>query len=380
MKKSCASWFVVAIAVLALMVLSGAFYILPETEQAIITQFGKPVGGPVTTAGTHFKVPFIQEVNRFEKRVIGWDGPLAEMPTKDKLYISVDSFGRWRISDPLQFFLRLRDERSAQSRLDDILGSETRNTVARNELVEIVRTTKGRKAAVDDTLVSASGTAAAGLPPIQFGRVTLEEEIANLARGKLKEFGIDLLDVRFKRINYNPAVSAKIFERMVSERRQIAERFRSEGGGEAARIIGAKERDLRQFESEAYRKVQALQGKADAEASTIYAEAYNQSPEARDFYSFTRALETYLTAFSQGTTVVLTTDGNFLRYLKGEAPGTGSPTPAAGAKGAPSPALPRPAGTSPTVPPKDAPQSPVAPASVPPTPAPGAVAPELEAR
>ena len=203
---------------------SGAFFIVPETEQVIITQFGKPVGETITHAGVHFKTPFIQEVHRFEKRVLEWDGPVAEMPTKDKLYIVVDTFGRWRISDPMQFFIRLRDERSAQSRLDDILGSETRNTVARHELVEMIRTTKDRKAAVDDTLVEGSGSVAAGLPPIQFGRVALEKEITDEARTKLAEFGIELLDVRFKRINYNPAVSAKIYDRMTSERRQIAER------------------------------------------------------------------------------------------------------------------------------------------------------------
>lgn len=305
----------------------GSFYVVPETEQVIITQFGKPVRGPITQAGLQFKIPLIETVNRVEERVLEWDGPTAEMPTKDKLYIAVDSFARWQIKDAMQFFLRLRDERSALSRLDDILGSETRNTVARHELVELVRTTKGRKAAIDETLVMESGTAAAGLPPIQFGRLALEEEVGKLAHAKLLEFGIELLDVRFKRINYNPAVSAKIFDRMVSERRQIAERFRSEGGGEAAKILGTKERDLKQIESEAYRKVQAIQGKADAEATAIYAQAYNQSVEARAFYSFTRALETYRTAFQRDTTVLLTTEGSFLRFLKGEAPSAPPPRP-----------------------------------------------------
>ncbi len=316
---SISTWFKLAIVFALVLVFSGAAFVVPETEQVILTQFGKPVGGVISHAGLHFKVPFIQDVNRIEKRVLEWDGPSAEMPTKDKLYLVVDTFGRWRISDPLQYFLRLRDERSAQSRLDDILGSETRNTVARHELVELVRTTKDRKAALDDTIVNASGTAAAGLPPIQFGRVTLEKEIGDQARKKLEEFGIELLDVRFKRINYNPAVSAKIFDRMTSERRQIAERFRSEGAGEAAKIMGSKERDLKEIESVAYRTVQGVQGKADAEATAIYAQAYNSTPEAREFYAFTRTLETYRTVFTQGTTVVLTTEGSFLRFFKGEA-------------------------------------------------------------
>ena len=301
---------------------SGACFIVLETEQVIVTQFGKPVGEPITTAGLHFKVPFLQEVHSFEKRVLEWDGPVAEMPTKDKLYIVVDTFGRWRISDPMQFFIRLRDERSAQSRLDDILGSETRNTVARHELVEMIRTTKDRKPAVDDTLVEGSGSVAAGLPPIQFGRVALEKEITDEARAKLAEFGIELLDVRFKRINYNPAVSAKIYDRMTSERRQIAERFRSEGEGEAAKIIGSKDRDLKEIESEAYRKVQTVEGKADAEATAIYAKAYNQSPESRDLYEFQRTLDTYKTSFQHDTTLILSTQSSFLRYLKGASPTT----------------------------------------------------------
>jgi len=299
---------------------SGAFFTVPETEQVIITQFGKPVGEPITKAGLHFKVPFVQEVNKFDKRVLQWDGPVAEMPTKDKLYIVVDTFGRWQISDPMQFFIRLRDERSAQSRLDDILGSETRNTVARHELVEMIRTTKDRKAAVDTTLVTGSGETSGGLPPIQFGRVALEKEITEQARSKLAEFGIELLDVRFKRINYNPAVSAKIYDRMTSERRQIAERFRSEGEGEAAKIIGNKERDLKEIDSKAYREVQTVEGKADAEATAIYAHAYNQSPESRELYELQRTLDTYKTSFQTNTTLILSTQSSLLRFLKGVPP------------------------------------------------------------
>ena len=316
------------VALLALLGLSGAFYTVAETEQVIITQFGKPVGTPITEAGLHFKTPFIQDVNRIEKRVLEWDGPVAEMPTKDKLYIVVDTFARWRISNPTQYFIRLRDERSAKSRLDDILGSETRNTVARHELVEMIRTTKDRKAAVDDTLVAGGGGATSGgLPPIQFGRVALEKEITERARGNLAQFGIELLDVRFKRINYNPAVSAKIYMRMMSERQQIAERFRSEGAGEAAKILGNKERDLKEIDSKAYREVQTIEGKADAEATSIYAKAYNQSPEARDLYEFQRTLDTYKTSFQSETTLILSTQSSFLRFLKSASPAQPSAPP-----------------------------------------------------
>lgn len=336
MKQSCATWLLMAAAFLALLVLTGAFYVVSETEQVIVTQFGEPIGAPITTAGVHFKVPFVQQVNRLEKRVLQWDGPTADMPTRDKLYIIVDAFGRWRIKDPLQYFLALRDERSALSRLDDILGSEMRNTVARHALVEIVRTSKDRQPAPDAAVALAIPVAPTGpgappnaLPQIQYGREALEKEIATLASAKLQTLGIELLDVRFKRINYKAEVSAKIFERMISERRQIADRFRSEGAGEAARIIGKKERDLKEIDSQAYQKVQAIEGKADAEATAIYASAYNKTPESREFYGYQRSLETYRTVFGHDTTMILTTEGSFLHLLKGEMGGRPAPAPSA---------------------------------------------------
>lgn len=334
--KSAARIFLIAVGVIVFLAVTGAFYIVPETEQIIITQFGQPIGEPVTTAGLKLKVPFIQEVNRIEKRVLEWDGPSAEMPTKDKLYIIIDAFGRWQVKDPLTYFKRFRDERSAQSRLDDIIGSEMRNTIARHDLVEVVRTTKDRKAVLEPSVEGTVSTA--GLPPIRLGRVALEQEVFVSAKNKLAEIGVELLDVRFKRINYNGAVATKIFERMISERRQIAERFRSEGAGEAAKILGGKERELRQIESEAYRETQIIQGKADAEATTIYAQAYNASPQSREFYEFLRAMETYKTSFSKDTTVVLTTDSGLLRFLKGAMP---PPMPAVAAP-APHPAAPQP--------------------------------------
>ncbi len=300
----------------------GAFYTVQETDLVILTQFGRPVGAPVRDAGLHFKLPFIQAVNRLEKRVLEWDGPNSEMPTKDKLYIVVDTFARWRIADPGVFFTSLRDQRSALSRLDDIIGSETRNTVARHKLVEIIRNTKGRQPMRDESLVATQGFAPSVLPEVEFGRVALETEVTEQSRRKLEQFGIELLDVRFKRINYNPAVASKIHDRMISERRQIAERFRSEGAGEAAKILGTRERDIQKIESEAYHETQNVQGKADAEATAIYAKAFNQSPEAREFFAFQRALDTYKTSFARDTTLILTTGDGFLHYLKGEGMGT----------------------------------------------------------
>lgn len=295
-----------------------AIYTVNEVEQVIITQFGKPVGEPVTTAGLKFKLPFIQEINPIDKRVLEWDGNPSDMPTKDKLYISVDLFARWRIVDPLQYFLRLRDERSAQSRLDDILGSETRNAIAKHELIEIIRTTQDRVPLRDSLLTDAERKLNMGtLLPIKKGRKLVEQEIFASAAEKVKVFGIELLDIRFKRINYNSSVRPKIYDRMISERRQIAERFLSEGNGEAARIRGNRVRDLNKIQSEAYREVEEIRGIADAKASEIYATAYNQSRESIEFYEFTRTMQAYRTIIAKDTTLVLSTDSELFRFLKG---------------------------------------------------------------
>ncbi|SHN16942.1 protease modulator HflC [Roseibium suaedae] len=306
------------IAAIALVTTSTAVYTVGEIEQAIITQFGKPVGEPITTAGLKLKLPFVQEVNRIDSRVLEWDGNPSDMPTKDKLYISVDLFARWKITDPLQYFLRLRDERSAQSRLDDILGSETRNAVAKHELIEIIRTTKGRTP-LRDTLLTDEELAQdiGSLVPIQKGRALVEREIFEAAAEKVRVFGIALLDIRFKRINYNESVRPKIYDRMVSERRQIAERFLSEGNGEAARIRGNRVRDLNKIQSEAYRAVEEIRGVADASAAEIYAQAYNTTPRAAEFYEFTRTMQAYKDMISTGTTLVLSTDSDLFKFLKG---------------------------------------------------------------
>jgi membrane protease subunit HflC len=309
-----------------------SIYTVSEVEQVIITQFGKPVGEPVTEAGLKVKVPFIQEVNPIDKRVLEWDGPPSDMPTKDKLYISVDLYARWRIIDPLQYFLRLRDERSAQSRLDDILGSETRNAVAKHELIEIIRTTKDREPLRDELLTEAERELKMGnLVPIQKGRKQVELEIFTAAAEKVRVFGIELLDIRFKRINYNESVRPKIYDRMISERRQIAERFLSEGNGEAARIRGNRVRDLNKIQSEAYRQVEEIRGTADAKATEIYASAYNKSRQAVTFYEFTRTMQSYKSIIADNTTLVLSTDSDLFKFLKGMSPG-GNPGKGSGAR------------------------------------------------
>ena len=305
------------VAALGLYISWNSIYTVSEVEQAIITQFGRPIGSPITSAGLKFKVPFIQEVNPIDKRVLEWDGRPSDMPTKDKLYISVDLFARWRITDPLQYFLRLRDERSAQSRLDDILGSETRNAVAKHELIEIIRTSKDRLPLRDPYLTEAERNLDMGsLVPIQKGRRLVEAEIFLAAAEKVRVFGIELLDIRFKRINYNESVRPKIYDRMVSERRQIAERFLSEGNGEAARIRGNRVRDLNKIQSEAYREVEEIRGLADAKATGIYAGAYNQSPEAVSFYEFTRTMQAYDALIGENTTLVLSTGSDLFKFLK----------------------------------------------------------------
>ncbi|PYI94164.1 MAG: protease modulator HflC, partial [Verrucomicrobia bacterium] len=225
-KRGCLTLLSIALAIVILWTLLGCFFAVYQTEQVIITQFGKPVGDPITDPGLHFKLPIIQDVNRIDKRFLEWDGMPVAIPTRDKTYIHVDTFARWRINDAKTFFVRLRDERSAQSRLEDILGSETRNAVAKHDLIEIIRTDKNRKPLRDESLKNVpTGLGTIGvLPPIQYGRLKIEDEIKSKAAGKLGEFGIDLLDVRLKRVNYNPDVLDRIYQRMISERRQIAQR------------------------------------------------------------------------------------------------------------------------------------------------------------
>ena len=307
-----------------LLLLFAAAYTVSENEQVIVTQFGKLVGGSVTNAGLHFKIPFIQEVNRIEKRALRWDGRPIEMPTKDKTFIVVDAFARWRINNPTNYLLALRDERSALSRLDDILGSEIRSAIAKHELIEVIRTTTNRVPESDAVIELVRGSVGQ-LYPIRKGRSKVQQEVFENAALKVAVFGIELLDVQFKRINYNPSVRTRIFERMVSERQQIADRFRSEGAGEAAKITGQKAKDLQTIESEAYRKIQEIKGQADARATEIYAAAYNQNSQASELYEFLKTMETYKQVFSNDTTLILTTDSDLFKYLKQASPPKSTP-------------------------------------------------------
>ena len=298
------------VAVLALLLLlSGAAFQVGEAEQVIITQFGEPVGDPVVEPGLHFKVPLIQDANYFEKRFLEWDGNPNQMPTKDKRFIWVDTYARWRIVDPLKFFQRLRDERGAQSRLDDILDGETRNAVARYDLIELVRSTNRPP---EDVPVESEEEAAV-LSQIEMGRPAIVTEILKAAQGRTADLGIEILDIRLKRLNYVEEVQKDVFARMIAERQRIAELYRSEGQGEAARIRGEQERDLQRIQSEAYRTAQEVRGKADAESTTIYAEAYNRDA---DFYAFVKSLETYERTIDPRTFFIVGTDSDLLKYLR----------------------------------------------------------------
>ncbi len=292
-------------------------FVVKETEQVIITRFGEAKGDPIRTAGLHFKYPIVDKANVFPKLVLDWDGPATEMPTKDKTYITVDTYARWKIVDVREYFERLREERRAQSRLDDILGSETRSAIAKNELIEVIRSTKGREPIVSEDLAEADKTGKLGkLPEIRRGRSELEAEIFTTSYEKLKQFGIELLDIRFKRINYDPDVQQRIYERMISERQQIAERFRSEGAGEAAKILGNMEKELAEIESEAYKQAETIKGEADAKATEIYSNAFGQSKDAEELYEFVRTMEVYEEMLSGESTVILSTDSELFRFLK----------------------------------------------------------------
>jgi membrane protease subunit HflC len=305
--------FIVVILVVGLIAIFSAAFIVKETEQVIITQLGKPVGDPVTDPGIHFKIPLIQEANFFDKRFLAWDGDPNQIPTKDKRFIWVDCYARWRIIDPLLFFQRVRDERGAQTRLDDILDGETRNAVANNNLVEIIRSTN-REMEVSEELEELQESEID--LDIQLGREKLTRQIIDAAVPRLQVLGIELLDLRFKRINYVAEVQKKIYERMISERKRIAEKFRSEGQGEAAKIQGDRERDLKKIESEAYRQAQEIKGKADAEATAIYARAYDQNRESRDFYRFLKTMDSYKNTLSEKDWLLLSTKGDFFKFLQ----------------------------------------------------------------
>ena len=301
-----------AILFVLLIGISQSTYIIEEREQVVVTQFGKPVGKAITTPGVNFKVPFMQKANFFEKRYMEWDGDPNQVPTKDKKFIFVDTYARWQITDPLQFFKRLTNERGAQSRLDDILDGETRNFIAKNNIEEAVRSSNRKPLAVD-SLSEAFGDS---LTQIFVGRQQIQQSILESANKQASELGIAILDFRFKRINYVQEVQDQVYERMKSERFRIADKFRSEGQGEASRINGEKERELKTIQSEAFRQAEEIKGKADAEAASIYAAAYDQSNQARNLYGFIKSMETLEKTFSNETSVILSTDSELYKYLK----------------------------------------------------------------
>ena len=308
--KQIALIVVIAVVVALTLIFTGTFYVVDERKQVIITQFGEPKGDPVSTPGLKIKIPIIQKAHYFEKRFLEWDGDRNQLPTKDKRFIFVDTYARWRITDPLRFFQRLRDERGAQSRLDDILDGETRNTIAKHNLIEVVRTSS-REFAVAEDLESERIDEV--FETIQFGRDVLAEEVLIAAQGRTEDLGIEILDFRFKRINYVPEVREEVYARMISERQRIAEQFRSEGLGESARINGEKERELKLISSEAYREAQEIKGRADAEAADLYASAYNRDPE---FYRFYKSMQVLKTTLDQETVLLIGTDGELLRYME----------------------------------------------------------------
>jgi membrane protease subunit HflC len=301
----------IVIALFVLVAIRGTLYVVQEPQQVIITQFGKPVGDPVERPGLHAKIPFVQKVHRFDKRFLEWDGDPNQLPTKDKRFIWVDMYARWRISEPLLFFQRLRDERGAQTRLDDILDGETRNAIANHALVAVVRSTN-RTPEKSELEESDEVT----LDYISSGREKIRSEILTAAQARTSDLGIEILDVQFKRINYVEEVQKNVYERMVAERRRIADRFRSEGEGEASKIRGEKDRDLKEIQSEAYRQAREIIGSADARATQIYAAAYDTSTESRDFYAFLKTMEIYAETIDKETSLILTTDGQFYQFLK----------------------------------------------------------------
>jgi membrane protease subunit HflC len=300
---------IVAVAVISV-TFSGVF-ILDETQQAIVTQFGKPVGQPRTEPGMNFKVPFIQKVQYFDKRFLEWDGDVNQVPTKDKTFILVDTYARWEITDPLQFFIRLRDERSGQSRLDDILDGETRNAVAGHDLLELVRSTNRTPEVVEDYMEEIEV-----LDDIRVGRSKIEAQVLARANQRTSDLGIRILDFRFKRMNYAEEVRDRVYERMISERNRIADQFRSEGQGGARKIEGDKERDLAQIKSEAVMESERIRGRADSTATAIYARAYNRTQASRDLYSFLKSMEVLEKSIDEQSSIILSTESDLYRYLK----------------------------------------------------------------
>ena len=301
----------ISLVALTVLVLTNSIFILDETQQAIVTQFGRPVGDPRTEPGLNFKIPFLNKVQFFDKRYLEWDGNKNQVPTKDKKFIFVDTYARWEITNPLQFFIRLRDERSAQSRLDDILDGETRNAIASHDLLDIVRSSN-RDPEITEEFMEAIEI----LDDISVGRVVIEKIVLEKANERTADLGVRILDFKFKRMNYVDEVRDRVYDRMISERNRIADQFRSEGQGEARKIEGDKERDLAEIQSKAFKEAEEIKGRADAEATDIYASAYNKNRTAVDLYKFLRTMESFEKSMDGNTSIILSSDSEFFKYLK----------------------------------------------------------------
>jgi modulator of FtsH protease HflC len=307
---SARTWWVLFAVIAVFVTLNSALYTVSEQEQVVITEFGAPIGHAVTDPGLHVKVPFAQEVNVFDKRWLEWNGDPNQVPTRDKKYIWVETYARWRIADPLLFFQRLRDERGAQSRLDDIIDGESRNVLANHNLIEVVRASNRpfeRAEEAEDVME------AEAMRDVEIGRDRITRLILERVSQVVPDYGIELVDLQIQRLNYIESVQAKVFDRMISERKRIADRYRSEGQGKSAEIRGKKERELKVIESEAYRKTQEIMGRGDAEATSIYAEAYNRNPE---LYEFSKTMETYRSGIDKESWLVLSTNSSVFRYLQ----------------------------------------------------------------
>ena len=298
----------IIVAAAAILVYNAA-YIIDETEQVIITQFGRIVGTPKTDPGLKFKVPFIQRANYFAKNLLDWDGDPGQIPTLDKTFIWVDTFARWKITDPVKFFQTVNNQFNAVGKLNDIIDPAVRNFITSHSLIEAVRKSSRSLDTSDVEIEDRIRTSYA----VTVGREKITQGILKQAQPKLAQFGIELVDVKIKRINYVEQVRKSVYGRMIAERKQIAEKYRSEGKGEAQKILGERERDLQEITSEAYRTAQEIKGKADAEATIIYAESYGVDPQ---FYSFVQTLEIYDQSLDEKNTLMLSTDSEFLKYFK----------------------------------------------------------------
>ncbi len=303
-------WKYAGILGVALILMFSSFYTLGEGQQVIITQFGEPIGGAIKDAGLKFKIPFVQKLHFFDKRILEWDGDPQQIPTSDKRYIWLDMFSRWQIEDPLKFYQTVQMERLAHGRLDDVISGSARDIVSSNKLISAVRTSNREMFYSEDTQSEVSNEVA----KVVVGRSDLESRIFDLAKDEIAKYGIKLIDVKIKRINYVEDVREKVYERMISERQKIAEKYRSLGKGKKAEIEGMKNRELDNIESAAYQKAQTIKGKADAKAIAIYAKAYNKDPE---FYRFTKSLESYKLTLTNKSSLILSTDSELFKFLKG---------------------------------------------------------------